>query len=206
MHSRTTPADGDPGPSRKRALRSGAAPRAHPGVRDAAGWTAAKFSDRHRGGKYSGADLAALFAAVAANPRIRVAPLFDLLRDGTGGADRAIRAFADGLQKRRGLVAANLGEYAAAPATWDHLTQKVRGSDLGHLYVSEENLSGLRPAQKRALIGALRANRSGKGYLREIVRPGRVREVRSVNPWWAPPAGRAWVGEQRARLAGGGGG
>ena len=197
------PANGDPGPSNAHARRAGtrsSAPRPRPaGVRDAHAWQASKFEDRHRGSKYTSHDLADLFTAVTSNPRIRVASLFNLLRDGTGGGSAPIRAFADGLPSSN-LIAANLGEYSASSATWQHLITKIKQSHLGHLYISEPGLSGTTPAQKSELLAALRANRSKPAYLQAVVSPGEVNDIRSVNPWWSPPPGAAWVATQRAKL------
>lgn len=196
-------ADGDPGPSnasaRGRATRS-TAPRSRPiGVREAEAWHASKFEDRHRGSKYTSADLADLFATVTSNPRIRVASLFNLLRDRTGGAGTPIKAFADGLPTSN-LIAANLGEYTAPASTWQHLLAKIKMSDLGHLYISEPNMSGMTPTQKVDLLAALRANRNKPGYLQAVVSPGQVRAIRSANPWWSPPLGDAWIATQRRKL------
>ncbi len=180
-------------------MRSGAPRSKAAGVRDAQQWQGSKFEDRHRGTKYTSHDLGELFAAVTSNPRIRVASLFNLLRDGTGGASAPIRAFADGLPASS-LIAANLGEYSASSATWQHLISKIKQSQLGHLYVSEPGLSGTTPAQKSELLAALRANRSKPAYLQAVVSPGEVNAIRSINPWWSPPPGGAWVATQRAKL------
>lgn len=138
-----------------------------------------------KGAGYNVRDLSKLFVALTGNPRITVAKVQNLgnahLRDATVAIDK----FADGLPGSR-LVAANLGEYTADAATWQHLLQAIGRPEciLGHLYVSEPHISNNHV--KNAMIAALRHNRTKPEYRQRTDTNTKRYQIMSANCWYSP--------------------
>lgn len=161
-----------------------------PGIQRARDFTHDMFQDSVGAGVgYNAQDLIKLFKAVTGNPRITVAKVQNLFRTGiSASAEAPIRAFANGLPASN-LIAANLGEYTAPYSAWNHLLQKIQSPNciLGHLYISEPSKgSGLTPALKQQMIGALRHNRSKAGYKAKVDTQAKRERVISANCWYNP--------------------
>lgn len=186
--------------SQPRLRRSARGQTTKPGIERARLWEDILYEDHSSGDRYNIESLGLLFETVLQNPAILAASLQNLLST-RGLADVAILRFAAALPDSQ-LVAVNLGEYTVTPDTWDILLEAIKHSQLGHLYISEENLSNLRSDQKVAMRKALESNRSGMAYLACVVMYGTrlVRAVRYVKPWFSPPDTSAWLQDKKARL------
>lgn len=158
------------------------------------------YEDHSSGDRYNLDDLGKLFETVLGNPNIIAAALQNLLGTSRATADEPILRFANALPDSS-LISANLGEYTASSETWDLLLVAITQSQLGHLYISEQNLSNLSAQQKVDMRTALARNREEAGYLSTIVEDGAVHAVRKTKPWFEPKDTATWLTDKKARLA-----